>query len=96
MGGPAVLYCPEACEADMVQTAIRNADNETDCVKNLYKSARFIRQRIEDFTKTEKPSSTAITSIVEDVPLELESLIRWIMVGPAEKLSSVVQQRITL
>ena len=94
MRSPAVLYCPEACDADMVQTAIRTAD-DTDSMKNLYQSARLLRQRIEQFTKTVKtPSSIVVTSTLEDVPVELYTMIRWIMAGPADKLQTEVRTTI--
>ena len=49
-------------------------------------SARLLRQRIEQFTKTVKTSSSiVVTSTLEDVPVELYTMIRWIMAGPADK-----------
>ena len=82
----AVLYCPGACEAHLVQDAISVAadDDDTD-MKTLYKSAKIIRQRIEEFTKTVKTSSplssSAVANTLADVPTELYTLIRWIMAG---------------
>ena len=89
-----VVYCPEACGADMVQTAIRTAD-DTESMKNLYQSARLLRQRIEQFTKTVKTSSSiVVTSTLEDVPVELYTMIRLIMAGPADKLQTEVRTTI--
>ena len=85
----AVLYCPGACEAHLVQDAISVAadDDDTD-MKTLYKSAKIIRQRIEEFTKTVKTSSplssSAVANTLADVPTELYTLIRWIMAGQSE------------
>ena len=89
-----VLYCPEACDADMLQTAIRTAD-DTESMKNLYQSARLLPQRIEQFTKTVKTSSSiVVTSTLNDVPVELYTMIRWIMAGPADKLQTDVRTTI--
>ena len=85
--------CPEACDADMLQTAIRTAD-DTESMKNIYQSARLLRQRIEQFTMTVKTSSSiVVTSTMEDVPVELYT-IRWIMAGPADKLQTEVRTTI--
>ena len=86
----AVLYCPGACEAHLVQDAISVAadDDDTDRMKTLYKSAKIIHQRIEKFTKTVKASSplssSAVANTLADVPTELYTLIRWIMAGQSE------------
>ena len=78
----------------MLQTAIRTAD-DTESMKNLYQSARLLRQRIEQFTKTVKTSSSiVVTSTLEDVPVELYTMIRWIMAGPADKLQTEVRTTI--
>ena len=63
-------------------------------MKNLYQSARLLRQRNEQFTKTVKMSSSiVVTSTLEDVPVELYTMIRWIM-GPADKLQTEVRTTI--
>ena len=78
----------------MLQTAIRTAD-DTESMKNLYQSARLLRQRIEQFTKTMKTSSSiVVTSTLEDVSVELYTMIRWIMAGPADKLQTEVRTTI--
>ena len=78
----------------MLHTAIRTAD-DTESMKNLYQSARLLRQRIEQFTKTVKTSSSiVVTSTLEDVPVELYTMIRWIMAGPADKLQTEVRTSI--
>ena len=81
--------CPEACESEMVQCAITD---DTNNMRNLYKSAQLVRQSIETFI-THKPSQGSITvsSTVEDVPVELYTVVSWIIAGPAEKLKSEVQ-----
>ena len=72
----------------MLQTAIRTAD-DTESMKNLYQSARLLRQRIEQFNKTVKTSSSiVVTSSLEDVPVELYTMIRWIMAGQTANRSA--------
>ena len=94
MRSPAVLYYPEACDADMLQTAIRTAD-DTESMKHFYQTARLLRQRIEQFTKKVKTSSSiVVTSTLEHVPVELYTMIRWIMAGPADKLQTEVRTTI--
>ena len=94
MRSPAVLYCPEACDADMLQSAIRTA-YYTESMTNLYQSARLLRQRIDQFTKTVKTSnSIVVTGTLEDVPVELYTVIRWIMAGPTDKLQTEVRTTI--
>ena len=78
----------------MLQTAIRIADY-TESMNTLYQSAILLRQRIEQFTKTVKTSSSiVVTSTLEDVPVELYTMIRWIMAGPADKLQTEVRTTI--
>ena len=78
----------------MLQTVIRTAD-DTESMKNLYQSARLLRLRIEQFTKTVQTSSSiVITSTLEDVPVELYTMIRWIMAGPADTLQTEVRTTI--
>lgn len=96
MQRPSVLYCPEACEGGMVHTAITSTDDDTDNMKTLYKSAVFIRRRIEEFNKSIQrgQGSIVVTSTLDDVPVELYSMIRWIMAGPAEQLQTRVRAAI--
>ena len=96
MQRPSVLYCPEACEGGMVHTAITSTDDDTDNMKTLYKSAVFIRRRIEKFNKSIQrgQGSIVVTSTLDDVPVELYSMIRWIMAGPAEQLQTRVRAAI--
>ena len=69
--------------------------NDIESMKNLYQSARLLRQRIEQFTKTVKTSSSIIvTSTLEDVPVEPYTTIRWIMAGSADKLQTEVRTSI--
>ncbi|PIK48214.1 hypothetical protein BSL78_14922 [Apostichopus japonicus] len=83
----AVLYSPDACEEGMVHCAIARDDDGVTQMKAIYKSAQVIRKLIEDFTKKDKPSTALpVSSNIDDVPAELYTLIRWIMVGPVQDL----------
>ena len=92
---PSVLYCPEACEEDMVNTSMmQDHGSEMDNTKMLYKTAKLIRRRITEFTEEKKQIDTVtVASTKEDVPTELYSLIRWILVGPEEKLQTEMRSR---
>jgi len=96
MRSPSVLYCPEACEDGMVHTAITRTDDDSDNMETLYKSALFICRRIEEFNKSTQRGqcSIVVTSTLDDVPVELYSMIRWIMAGPAEQLETRVRAAI--
>ena len=57
-----------------------------------YKSAQLIRQAIDDFSKTEKSQgSIPVSSTLNNVPAELYTLIRWILVGSTEELETEVR-----
>ena len=84
---PAVLYSPEACEEEVVQAAITS--NDMDKMKLVYQYAHQVRGSIENFTNRDRPDiSIPICSSVDDVPVELYTLLHWIMVGPVEELNS--------
>ena len=54
---PSVLYCPEACEEDMVHTSMMlSYESEIDNSKMLYKAAKLICRSIVDFTDEKKKS----------------------------------------
>lgn len=90
---PGVLYCPDACEAEMVQCAI--ADDTTDDMKALYRAAQLLRQCIENFQKKESPDNpVSVSSTVEDVPVEVYTLMRWIIAGPADDLETEVRTHV--
>jgi len=92
---PSALYCPEACEEDMVNTSMmKDHASEMDNTKMLYKTANLIRRRITDSTEEKKQIDTVtVTSTKQDVPNDLYSLIRWILVGPAEELQTEMRSR---
>ena len=70
----------------MVHTSmIQDHASEMDNTKMLYKTAKLICRSIANFTDEKKQSDTVTRlSMAEDIPPELYSLIRWILVGPEE------------
>uniref|UniRef100_UPI00358E794E uncharacterized protein n=1 Tax=Myxine glutinosa TaxID=7769 RepID=UPI00358E794E len=85
----AVLYSPDACEEDMVHAAITSEEDDVKNMKAIYKSAHAIRKSIADFTKKDKPEcAIPVSSNIDDVPAELYTMIRWIMVGPMDELET--------
>lgn len=85
----AVLYSPDACEEDMVHAAMTTDEDDESNMKAIYKVAQVIRKSIATFTKTDQGTDAIqVSSNIHDVPAELYTLIRWIMVGPAEQLQT--------
>ena len=61
---PSVLYCPEACEEDMVHTSMMQSyESEMDDSKMLYKTAKLICRSIVDFTDERKKSDMVILKV---------------------------------
>lgn len=90
---PAVLHCPDDCEAKMVQHVI-TSDN-TNNMKTLYRTAKLVRKSTEGFFKKESPQpSIAVSSTMEDVPVELYTVICWILTGSAGKLETEVRTHV--
>lgn len=90
----AVLYSPDACEEDMVTTTMTAGKEEENSMRTIYKAAQVIRKSIATFTKTKERNFIKVSSDIGDVPAELQTLIYWIMVGPAEKLQTEKRTRI--
>ena len=90
---PSILYSPDACESEMVQSVL--TENEMDDLNIIYKAAKVLRRCIDKFHPKEKPAnSIQVTSNADDVPPELYAMVRWVMVGPAETLET--EKRTTL
>ena len=68
-------------------------ESDMDNMKLLYKTALLIRQTIVNFKKKEQSGMVTVLSKAEDVPPELYSLIRWILVGPEEELKTRDQEQ---
>ena len=80
---PAILYCPEACEKDMVYSSLmQNVSSDT---LTIYKSAKLVCNSITKFAQEEKETdTTTVSSASDNIPMDLYSLIRWILVGYEE------------
>ena len=60
-------------------------------MQTIYKAAHVIRKSIANFIKATKNTNIIeITSDIHGVPVELDwyTMIRWIMIGPADSLDS--------
>ncbi len=58
-------------------------------MQTIYRAAQIIRESITNFTKDLKDTSTfQVTSDIHDVPAELYTAIRWIMIGSASNLET--------
>ena len=79
------IGCPllsDACEE-------LSDDDGVTHMKVIYKSAQVIRKLILDFTNKDKPATALrISSNMDDVPAELYTIIRSIMVGPVQDLEN--------
>lgn len=85
----AVLYSPEACEEIMVNSTMDRHGDEEDDMQTIYRAAQVIRKSITNFIKAANDTNTMkATSDIHDVPAELYSAIRWIMIGPADNLET--------
>ena len=65
--------------------------NDMHCV---YKAAKLVRKSICAFTNTTVDKSIHVSSTTEDVPSDLYSLIRWIMVGILNNLETQKRTRV--
>jgi hypothetical protein len=71
----------------MVHSAIESHGGEQDNTQTVHRAAQVIRKSIADFTKAAKDTNTIeVTSDIHDVPAELYTAIRWIMIGPVVSL----------
>ncbi|XP_063816892.1 nucleolar protein 11 isoform X2 [Pseudophryne corroboree] len=78
----------------MVHSAMESHDNEEDNMDTIYRAAHLIRKSTANFTKAADDANTIqVASDIHDVPVELYTMIHWIMIGPAESLQS--QRRTT-
>uniref|UniRef100_UPI00358E2BC8 uncharacterized protein n=1 Tax=Myxine glutinosa TaxID=7769 RepID=UPI00358E2BC8 len=58
-------------------------------MKTIYKAAQVIRKSIAEFMKKDQEANTIqVSSDINDVPAELYTMIRWVMVGPVDKLET--------
>ncbi len=86
---PAVLYSPSACGEDLVNSAITSDGDDMDSMKAIFQAAQVIRKTIAGYTKKERQKNTMpVTTNTDDIPAELYSMTRWIMVGPVDELET--------
>jgi len=92
---PSLLYCPEACEEDMVySTLVQNVTSEIEKTRTIHKTAKMVRDSIIKYAGEKEESNSIIVSTTrDDIPTTLYSLIRWIMVGSEEELQTEVKNR---
>ena len=93
---PSVLYCPEACEEEMVNSSLTNNDgnNEMKNTMMIHKAAKLVRDSIIKFDENRKETGIiAVSSTRDDIPADLYSLIRWILVGSEEQLQTEMKNR---
>lgn len=87
---PSVLYCPEACEEEMVYSSLtKNVNSEMENTMMIHKTAKLVRDSITKFAGEEKETGTiTVSSTRDDIPADLYSLIQWILVGSEEQLQT--------
>jgi len=91
---PAVLYAPETCNEDLVDTTMVQGISEMDNTKRMYQTAKLIRKRVSVFTDEKRVTDPiAVSSSNENIPIELYSLIRWILVGTEDELQTMMRSR---
>ncbi len=73
----------------MIHSTIASHDDEEDNMQAIYRAAQVIRKSIANITKLSKDTNNIeVTSDINDVPVELYTTIRWIMIGPADGLET--------
>ena len=84
------LYSSDACEEDLVHTAITN--NIIDNLRMpIYKLANIMKCSITDFTSKKSPKSS-FKAIVMMFQIELYTLLCWIIVGSLQDLETSAVQ----
>ena len=86
-GKSSVLYNPEACAEDHVNQAMDCSMSENDRMSTIFRAAKIVRQSIKEFKRKES-DTIEVTSSVNDVPAEVYTMLRWIMIGPVEELET--------
>lgn len=90
---PAVLYSPDACEKEMVESAISRDANDMLDMKAIFKAAQIVRRCIVDF-RTETSPNIEVSSNMGHIPSELYTMIRWILVGTVNELATGTRSRV--
>ncbi len=87
---PSILYCPEACEEDMIHSSLKqNVASEMENTVMIHKTAKLVHKSIIKFAGEKEADAITVSSTRDDVPTDLYSLIRWILVGSEEQLQCI-------
>ena len=87
-----ILYCPEACEEDMVYSSMMHTSEMEDTTM-IFKAGKLVRNSITKFAGEKEADTFFVSSTRDDIPAHLYSLIRWILVGSEEQLQSEMRSR---
>ena len=92
----AMLYNPTACEENIVHSLVTGGD-DIDSMKTVFKAAQIICKSIANFNKDcdTAHQDIQVCSDVSCVPAELYSLMRWVLTGPVQNLSTGERTSIT-
>ena len=61
---PSLLYCPEACEEDMVHTSLmQNSTNEIEKTNMIYKTAKMVHESISKSAEEKEENNLMLDSI---------------------------------
>ena len=87
---PSLLYCPAACEEDMVYSSlVQIITSEIEKTRTIHKTAKMVCDSIIKCAGEKEESNSIIVSTTrDDTPTALYGLIRWIMVGSEEELQT--------
>ena len=74
---PSLLYCPEACEEDMVysySSLVQNFTSEIEKTRTIHKTAKMVRDSIIKYAGEKEESNSIIVSTTrDDIPTTLYS-----------------------
>jgi hypothetical protein len=73
---------------------MQNVTGENENTTMIYKTAKLVRNSIEQFSWEKKETDTiTVSSTRDDIPVDLYSLIRWPVVGSEEQLQTEMRSR---
>lgn len=73
---------------------MQNVTSEMENTMMIYKTAKLVRNSITKFAGEKKETDTiTVSSTRDDIPTDLYSLIRWILVGSEEQLQTEMRSR---
>ena len=77
------LYSPTAFSGDTAKSS-----DSLDDMTTIFKAAQILRKVIADFKKVEHVNVIPVSSDTNDVPSELYTMIRWILLGTVDELKT--------